>query len=123
MADVKLDGMSELLAKLELLRDYAERAIEKGIEKAAAELKEDVKSLAPVDTGRLRESIKHTVKKGAGRVEAAVSTDVEYASNVEFGTRNPPQPFLFPAFVQNQGRISKEITNEVKKAVREVGSK
>lgn len=54
------------------------------------------KRKCPVDTGRLRNSITHTVDGGA--LEAYIGTNVEYAPHVELGTRNmDAQPFLRPA--------------------------
>lgn len=54
------------------------------------------KRLCPVDTGRLRNSITHTVDiKGEA---AYIGTNVEYAPYVELGTsRQKAQPYLKPA--------------------------
>lgn len=54
---------------------------------------------APVDTGRLRNSITHRVRTELGanpRIVAEVGTNVEYAAAQEFGTRHgvPPTRFL-----------------------------
>lgn len=60
----------------------------------ALRIQNTARSLAPVDTGRLRSSIQ--ASKGDGYVE--IGTNVEYAVFVEFGTRfQPAQPFLRPA--------------------------
>lgn len=54
------------------------------------------KRKCPVDTGRLRNSITHTVDSTA--LEAFIGTNVEYAPHVELGTRHmDAQPFLRPA--------------------------
>lgn len=58
---------------------------------------------APVDTGRLRQSI-GVQKIGQGHYR--VGTNVQYAPFVEFGTRRTrAQPFMRPAFekVKNRG--------------------
>ena len=53
------------------------------------------KRLAPVDTGRLRNSISHTVE---GTEAAVVGTNVEYAPYVELGTsKTGAQPYLRPS--------------------------
>lgn len=50
---------------------------------------------APVDTGRLRNSITHYVQDSTSVI---VGTAVEYAAYQEFGTiRTKPHPFLKPA--------------------------
>ena len=54
------------------------------------------KMLAPVDTGRLRNSISHEVVESEDAVY--IGTNVEYAPYVELGTRRmKAQPFLKPA--------------------------
>ncbi len=59
-----------------------------------AEIVEDAKRYAPVDTGRLRNSIH--------REGDSIVVSAPYAGYVEFGTRNmAPQPFLRPALFKN----------------------
>lgn len=61
---------------------------------AAVFARERAANLAPVDTGRLRDSI--SVRSFAG--SAAVATDCPYALAVEAGSRRAPaRPFLKPA--------------------------
>ena len=58
---------------------------------AAQERCRAAKARAPVDTGRLRDSI----RAEADGLTARVITDCEYAASVEFGTsRSAPQPFM-----------------------------
>lgn len=60
----------------------------------AEETAEIAKSLAPVKTGALRDSIHVETKRGQSEVIA----DVEYAAAVEFGgTFTAPHPFMLPA--------------------------
>lgn len=60
----------------------------------------------PVDTGRLRSSIKSTgVKEDRKGLLVDVGTNVTYAPFVEFGTRfMRAQPFLRPAFMEALSR-------------------
>ena len=70
----------------------AESAMSVGQAAEATEMR--AKSMAPVRTGRLRESI-HI--EGSGN-EREVVADSDYALYVEFGTSSQaPQPFMFPA--------------------------
>lgn len=56
------------------------------------------KRLCPVDTGRLRASITHSLESDSRGLVGVVGTDVHYAPYVEFGTsRMAAQPFLRPA--------------------------
>lgn len=78
-------------------RAYARRI---GIEKT-----EKARSLAPVDTGRLRDSINYVVipdETIGWQVVVYAATD--YAVYVEYGTvRSPAQPFLRPALYSRFG--------------------
>lgn len=59
------------------------------------------KRLAPVDTGRLRNSISHAVSEDENATY--IGTNVEYAPYVELGTsRTKEHPFLKPAVTDYQ---------------------
>lgn len=70
---------------------------------AAEQTARDARRLAPVDTGRLRESI------SAGLLspdEAVVTAGAPYAACVEYGTSQAPaQPFLLPAAQDMQDEL------------------
>ncbi len=60
----------------------------------------DAERGVPVDTGRLRQSLAAEVSDGTLRVG---STDVEYSTYVELGTRHQrPQPYLRPALYRRR---------------------
>lgn len=62
------------------------------------------RSLAPVDTGRLRSSIILTKGRDGQGFYVEIGTNVYYARFVEFGTRrNRAQPFLLPALAIASG--------------------
>lgn len=65
------------------------------VQKTAADIGADAKSLAPVDTGNLKSSI------GVGKVgplESVVGPTANYGIYLELGTsRMPAQPFMGPA--------------------------
>lgn len=59
----------------------------------AAQLRDDAKAAAPVDTGDLRDSI----EVQGGRDYRIVRATARHAFFVEFGTSDtPPQPYLWP---------------------------
>lgn len=69
--------------------DLTRRAI--NVESAA-------KRVCPVDTGRLRSSITHSLATDERGLLALIGTNVEYARYVEFGTRRMrAQPYLRPS--------------------------
>lgn len=143
MSNVK--GMDSLMYKLAQLSGGTS-ALKRGIHQAAMKVQGDAKALAPVgETGRLRNSIKADVKEESGRVVGIVSTNLEYAPYVEFGTGQrgdaspsppkydgplsyrqdwkgmPAQPFLFPAADQNREKVSEIVAEELKKEIRKLG--
>lgn len=68
------------------------------------------KKKCPVDTGRLRNSITHTVDSTA--LEAFIGTNVEYAPHVELGTRHmDARPFLRPA-AQDHGSQYRKVIHD-----------
>lgn len=82
-------------------------AIGRGLEAIGIQAEGYAKDLCPVDTGRLRNSITHTID--ADEKAAYIGTNVEYGPYVEMGTsRQKEQPFLRPA-AQNHGDEYREI--------------
>lgn len=83
------DNSSEFKAAMERVTEAALEAIG---QKAEGYAKAD----CPVDTGRLRNSISHSVDTGGKSVY--IGTNVEYGIYVEMGTRRmPARPYLKPA--------------------------
>jgi HK97 gp10 family phage protein len=71
----------------------------------ATRIERGAKRGAPVDTGRLRSSITHSLERDVAGLVAVVGTDVDYAPFVELGTsRAAAQPFLRPALATEMGR-------------------
>ena len=116
-------------------------ALISGVSKAAMLVQGSAKNKAPVDSGALRQSIRADKAKIQGEnVTATVSTNLEYAPYVEFGTGsrgqstntntevevsyrsdwrgNKAQPFLWPALRENRNNSIKIIKEEVRKAVK-----
>lgn len=94
-------------AHLEVVADHTDEAIEalgraigRALEAIGIEAESDAANLCPVDTGRLRNSITHTID--AGGKAALIGTNVEYAQAVHNGTSTRKgQPFLVDAVRQN----------------------
>jgi len=91
---VEVDGFEKTQSLKTLaasLKGYVDEALKHAAELCVAE----AKRLAPVRTGRLRDSIR-ILEQGEGYV--IVGSDVEYAPYVEYGTyRMAPRSFLRPA--------------------------
>ena len=74
----------------------------------ATQIANRAKQLAPVDTGRLRDSISWDLGTINNQIVAHVGTNVEYARYVEFGTRFwSGHPFLIPAFLDVMKKMKK----------------
>ena len=101
MADVKitLEDLSD-----EYLKKFDKQAYA-ALEAVGMQAERHAKEKCPVRTGRLRNSITHTVR---GQ-HAYIGTDVEYAPHVELGTsRQKKKPYLKPA-AQNYSEEYKAI--------------
>ena len=75
-------------------------AIARGLEAVGIEAESDAAAICPVDTGRLRNSITHTIDN-SGKA-AIIGTNVEYSLYVHEGVHGRKgQPFLTDAITQN----------------------
>jgi HK97 gp10 family phage protein len=143
-----IKGLDSLLRKLDALGGNSHKALKVGIHQATKMVQADAKRLAPVaeiDGGRLRNSIQGEIEEQDGKIVGKVSTNVEYAPYVEFGTGqrgadspSPPkadidldyrqdwagmeaQPYLFPSLKQNEDKVKEIIKNNVEKEIRKLG--
>lgn len=145
----QVTGMNELLRNLKGLSVDIPKAIDEAVVEVALDVKADaVKSIQQVsaggvvtrytqggnsfdhmvskegdapntDTGRLASSIAMSHDQGSG--EAHVSTDVDYAEHLEFGTvKMAARPFLEPALDKNEknllATVGKAIQRQLPKA-------
>ena len=90
--------------------DLKNEAVARALEKMGLVAERYAKEYAPVDTGRLRNSITHATEPEEGAVY--IGTNVEYGIYQEFGTVNQAgTPFLRPA-VENHIDEYKEIVEQ-----------
>lgn len=129
MATVEIIGAQKLIARLVRLEKALDPAAIKAVKKVAKDIRDDAKTLCPVDTGSLRKSIRvgayakparhtHSVRVTAGGhvTNPKSRRKVDYASHVEYGTsRQTPQPYLRPAIKKHRKVLAKAI----KEAIRE----
>ena len=110
---MKIEGLDDVTKYLNTeLKKIVDKSVQETITKVADELVEEMKTLAPVDSGRLRNSIKwEQVKK-----EVEVTVGVSYGYFVEFGTMDTPaQSFFYPSVDQFRNRIGELLTQELEK--------
>lgn len=119
MPKITVDGAEEgkrLKASFERKGLDVEGNLEQTLEHQAKRVEADAVLLAPVDTGRLKNSIG---TRKADEMDFQVGSDVEYAPDQEFGSmRNAPQPYLRPALEKNKGAIKKAIVDAIKAGMR-----
>ena len=99
MADWDFSEVIELAGTLAADAEGIEEQSETILTKTGADITRDAKSLAPVDTSNLKNSISMT---GSG-LQREVSPTAEYGIFQELGTSTQPaQPYLTPALERNQ---------------------
>lgn len=114
MSSYQVIGAAELRGDLKRLSENVGRGTQDGIEDSAESLVQEARSLAPVATGRLRDSI----EASATSQGAEVVVGVEYAIYPEFGTsRMEAQPYLGPAADIVARKYLDNITSAVRKRI------
>src|SRR5690554_8128794 len=105
---VAIRGLSEAKLKVGGLPTKLERGSATAVADVVEETTASAKRNAPVDTRALQNSIKGEVSGTTG----TVTTDVDYAPHVEYGTsRSPAQSVIRPAAKEDRNRINRIATN------------
>lgn len=100
------DNSAEVLSALE-------NAVKLGLEAIGMTAEGYAKEKAPVNTGRLRNSVSHVSDSEA----AYIGTNVEYAPYVELGTvKMGARPFLKPAAEEHADEYREIMENAMKNA-------
>jgi HK97 gp10 family phage protein len=127
----KVAGVDKVVRNLKSLEPKIQaKAVRKATRAGAKVLAAEVKEIAPVDTGELRDSIKvkdarrrrrgqlmTVVKAGAGKVKGVQA----HGPAVEFGTsRKPPVPFMAPALDAKGGEARDVAIEELGRAIDQI---
>lgn len=137
---VKMEGINSIIKDLDKKGKSIVPAIKKGLTKTTNQCKAKAKENCPVDTGLLRESIHSEIKEKYNQVEGEVSTNIEYAPYVEFGTGRigkesnknvevdvsyradwqgqSAQPYMYPAYTDTREKLTPNIEKEMKKILK-----
>ena len=115
-------GMSSFktIAALREMGEHVLSAAKAELKKGADKVVADAKSLCPVRTGKLRDSIKAEPNKdGSVYVISANAQNngVYYGAIVEFSPKIN-KPFLYPAMEQNRQQIYDNVSAAISRAVR-----
>lgn len=137
---IKIEGLDGVLDAITDMADPQE--LKRALGKACALVEGDAKKNAPKGNGELRRSIESRVEENGGDIVGVVSTPLEYAPYVEFGTGlfaengdgrkdvpwnyqdekgewhttsgQKPQPYLRPALHDNRENILRIIKGGLK---------
>jgi len=125
--ELKITGTRELFRNLDKIEKYVNNHLDDTIRKAAKVIERDMKARAPRRTGTLEKSIEIEVKEvkilqndirvGVG----PVGDDAFYWYFIEKGTyKMSAQPFVRPAFDNNERKVKKMIENGIENLLRKV---
>ena len=112
---IRARGLRAAQQRLNDLADRIAGVTEEAVAEFAADVETHMKGVVPVDTGKLRDSIK---AEKAGDGYTVGPRGVEYAEYVEHGTsRSPAQPYVAPTLVwakqEGPKRIARRIEGEI----------
>lgn len=121
-AEVKLEGMDELVKAVEGLGQKGSRIENEALRKAGEYLAEEMKKEAPVRTGELKVSIEVSnvkTKQGQKYVEVGPNKETNWrAKFIEFGTvKMRANPFMSRAYERSKDEIQEIIKRKLKEGL------
>jgi HK97 gp10 family phage protein len=121
VADLRLEGVEELLTELAKLGKEGEKIERITLVKAGEKVKEAIIREAPHRTGDLKKNIRVSRLKrvdGAAFIDVHPSKDVFYAAFLEFGTtKMKADPFMSRGYENSKEEAEKIIIDEIKKGL------
>jgi HK97 gp10 family phage protein len=114
----RVKGLKRLISTLQNIPTELEPQLEKVVLANAKEIEANAKINAPVDTGKLQQSIK-AFKIGALTFKimanatglAPYAIYVEHGKPIGTGPNGGPKPFLFPAYYKQTQQFIEDIEN------------
>lgn len=120
MSNVK--GLKKLVDTLKKIPRELEDDVAKIVIANGQEIEAKAKIAAPVDTGKLQQSIKSIqIGKLTVNIKANATGLAPYAVYVEYGTRfQRKQPFLFPAYFKQRRQFIEDLEALLEKTFKKV---
>ncbi|WP_420825937.1 HK97-gp10 family putative phage morphogenesis protein [Clostridium taeniosporum] len=125
---MELQGVDEILNKLQSMGTNVSRLENKALRNAAEPVLEDAKATNAFNdrSGKLRKGLKITnVKKKEGvkyiliGIDKSDNSKIYYGKFLEFGTsKMPAKPFLQPAYEKNKDNIKRTIAETLKEGLK-----
>lgn len=112
-------GLKVYIKILKQIPKEMEEGVEAVLAANASEIEFEAKIMAPVDTGKLRQSIKASkVKDLTWKIRSNSTGLAPYDIFVEYGTRfMKSQPFLFPAFFKQRKQVIRDLKKLIGKTL------
>ena len=121
MAKMEIEGIEELLDKLQRLGEQSKRIENKALREAGSVVEEAIKNETPVRSGTLKKSIKTSgvkTKDGMKHVEVGPGNDAFYSRFVEFGTvKLKANPFMGRGYEKSKNEAMNKISEEIRKGL------
>lgn len=102
----------------EVLSDKTNESIEgikkliaEALERVARSVADEARSLAPIRTGHLRDSIQVVTDISDGQINIGIGSELDYSAFVELGTAHQaPHPYLTPASLPIPEKLKAELS-------------
>ena len=121
MADMKLEGMDELLAEVERLGKAGNRIENAALREAGDAVKTSIQNETPTRSGELKQSIEVSrvkTKGGIKQVEIGPGSDGYYGKFLEFGTvKMKADPFMSRGYETSKSEAERIIEEEIRKGL------
>ena len=121
MADLKLEGIEDLIAEVEKLGAKGSRIENQALREAGEIVRQAIKQEAPQRTGTLKKSIETSgvkTKDGVKHVEVGPDKEGWYGKFVEFGTvKMKAKPFMARGYENSKDRAVDKIAEELRKGL------
>jgi len=112
---VRFEGLVSFNAYLGGLRDKVDTAARDAHRRVAERIADEMRSMVPVDSGALRDTIRVEVDDDEVMV-AVGNEETDYAVYVEYGTRNrAATPFVMPAISRVAASLEETMAAEVRR--------
>ncbi|APH24629.1 HK97-gp10 family putative phage morphogenesis protein [Clostridium botulinum] len=125
MASMELDGMDNLIRKIEDIGKAGTRIENKALKKAGELIVEEAKNNVPFRKGKLKEGLKVSgVRKKNGNkfvlagIQKGDNSKIFYGKFLEFGTsKMKARPFMGPAYESKKEEAKEVIKEELRKGL------
>lgn len=121
MADMKLEGMEELLAEVERLGKAGNRIENAALREAGDAVKTSIQNETPTRSGKLKASISVSrvkTKGGIKQVEVGPGPGGYYGKFLEFGTvKMRANPFMSRGYETSKSEAERIIEEEIRKGL------